>query len=125
MTRREIFSAAMEHRAVGRVLVDQGKQVGSIHRKGYQAVRAVMGLPPTPGRILDRMSQCVVTDEDLLQAWGIDFRWLEPHWVQIREVDASHYRNLFGVLFRDSGDYFSVADAPLRGFGGLRLARLR
>jgi uroporphyrinogen decarboxylase len=104
----------MAHRELGRVLVDQGKQVGSIHRKGYAKIRGIMGLPPSNPPILDRMSQCVVSDEDLLEAWGIDFRWLEPVWVQIRDIDEKHYRNLFGVLFQDSGDYFSVADAPLR-----------
>jgi uroporphyrinogen decarboxylase len=114
MTRREIFSAAMEHRGEGRVLVDQGKQVGSIHRFGYAKIRETMGLPPAAERILDRMSQCVISDEDLLTAWGIDFRWLEPKWTQIREIDEKHYRNLFGVLFQDSGNYFSIADAPLR-----------
>ncbi len=117
MNRREIFTASMNREEVGRVLVDQGKQVGSIHKFGYAAIRDIMGLPPREGRILDRMSQCVVSDEDLLEAWGIDFRWLEPRWVQIEEVDDTHYRNLFGVLFRDSGDYFSVCDAPLRESG--------
>ncbi|MBL7005665.1 MAG: hypothetical protein ISR78_01140 [Spirochaetia bacterium] len=114
MNRREIFIAAMNHQEVGRVLVDQGKQVGSIHKFGYAKIREIMGLPPKEGVILDRMSQCVVSDEDLLEAWGIDFRWLIPNWVQIEEIDADHYRNLFGVLFRNSGDYFSVYDAPLR-----------
>jgi uroporphyrinogen decarboxylase len=114
MNRREIFTAAMNHQEVGRVLVDQGKQVGSIHKYGYAKIREIMGLPPKEGVILDRMSQCVISDEDLLEAWGIDFRWLIPNWVQIEEIDADHYRNLFGVLFRNSGDYFSVYDAPLR-----------
>jgi uroporphyrinogen decarboxylase len=114
MNRREIFAAAMEHREAGRVLVDQGKQVGSIHKSGYAKIRTIMGLPAKEPVILDRMSQCVISDEDLLEAWGIDFRWLEPHWVQIEDIDDKSYRNLFGVLFRDSGDYFSVADAPLK-----------
>jgi uroporphyrinogen decarboxylase len=60
------------------------------------------------------MSQCVVSDEDLLEAWGIDFRWLIPNWVQIEEIDDKSYRNLFGTLFKDSGDYFAVSDAPLK-----------
>ncbi len=115
MNRREIFTAAMNHQETGRVLVDQGKQVGSIHKFGYARIREMMGLPPKEGIILDRMSQCVISDEDLLEAWGIDFRWLIPNWVQIEEIDEDHYRNLFGVLFRNSGDYFSVYDAPLKG----------
>ena len=115
MNRREIFTAAMNHQETGRVLVDQGKQVGSIHKFGYARIREMMGLPPKEGIILDRMSQCVISDEDLLEAWGIDFRWLIPNWVQIEEIDEDHYRNLFGVLFRNSGDYFSIYDAPMKG----------
>jgi uroporphyrinogen decarboxylase len=114
LNRRDIFKNTMDHKEVGRILVDQGKQVGSIHKFGYGKIREVMDLPVRGGRILDRMSQCVVSDEDLLEAWGIDFRWLIPNWVQITEIDESHYRNLFGVLFKDSGDYFSVYDAPLK-----------
>jgi len=115
MTRREIFDATMSHREAGRVLIDHGKQVGSIHRLIYNDVRREMGLPPARIRILDRMSQCAVTDEDLLSMWGIDFRWLVPRWTQVQEIDEDSYRNLFGVLFRNMGDYFSVADAPLSG----------
>jgi uroporphyrinogen decarboxylase len=115
LNRREIFNKTMNHEGEGRVLVDQGKQVGSIHKFGYAAIRKEMGLPEVKNpKILDRMSQCVVSDEDLLEAWGIDFRWLVPNWVQIEEIEAKSYRNLFGILFKDSGDYFSVADAPLK-----------
>ena len=115
MNRREIFNKTMNHEGVGRVLVDQGKQVGSIHKFGYAAIRKEMGLPEVKNpKILDRMSQCVVSDEDLLEAWGIDFRWLVPNWVQMKEIDEKSYRNMFGTLFRDSGDYFAVSDAPLK-----------
>ena len=69
MNRREIFDATMDHKEVGRVLVDQGKQVGSFHKKEYNKVRTVLGLPETDNfTILERMKQCVVSDEDVLQA---------------------------------------------------------
>jgi uroporphyrinogen decarboxylase len=116
LNRREIFKSIMNFEETGRVLVDQGKQVGSIHKFGYTVIRKEMGLPEVKNpKILDRMSQCVVSDEDLLEAWGIDFRWLVPNWVQIEEIDETSYRNLFGTLFKDSGDYFAVSDAPLKG----------
>lgn len=121
MNRREIFDVTMdrskEKPADGaRVLVDQGKQVGSIHKFAYNDIRKVMGLPPVDNPpILDRMSQCVVSDEDLLEAWGIDFRWLEPKWTQIEKIDEKHYRNLFGALFKDMGDFFSLYESPLKG----------
>jgi uroporphyrinogen decarboxylase len=120
--RRENFEIAMSHREPEWVPVDHGKQVSSIHKLNYNAIRREMGLGERDFEILDRMSQCVHTHEDLLQAWDIDFRWLIPHWTQIQEIDADHYRNLFGVLFQNSGDYFSIADSPLRekGMDGLR-----
>jgi uroporphyrinogen decarboxylase len=114
MNRREIFKRTMNHEEAGRVLVDQGKQVTSIHRLAYPAIRKVMGLPEKQGRILDRMSQCVWSDEDLLEAWNIDFRWIVPNWVQIQEIDKDNYRNMFGTLFTNSGSYFAIADAPLK-----------
>ena len=123
MNRREIFDVTMNRRSEdlrkgARVLVDQGKQVGSIHKYAYNDIRKAMGLPPVENPpILDRMSQCVVSGEDLLEAWGIDFRWLEPKWTQIEEVDKDHYRNLFGALFKDMGDCFSLFESPLKGKG--------
>ncbi len=114
MNRREIFARTMNHEAFGRVLVDQGKQVTSIHRNAYAAIRAEMGLPPKEGKILDRMSQCVWSDEDLLEAWGIDFRWIVPNWVQVKEIDENHYKNMFGTLFVNSGSYFAISESPLR-----------
>ena len=118
MNRREIFDATMNHKEAGRVLVDHGKQVGSFHKKEYNPVRKVLGLPEVRDfAILDRMNQCVVSDEDVLEALGADFRWLIPGWTQIEEVDQDHYRNLFGVLFRNMGDSYSEVDSPLREAG--------
>lgn len=116
-SRRECFDIAMSRREPEKVLLDHGKQVSSIHKNIYHAVRRKMGLGEVPCRILDRMSQCVHTDEDLLELWGVDFRWLIPNWTGITEIDSCHYRNLFGVLFQDSGDYFSISQSPLRGAG--------
>lgn len=117
INRRECFELTMNHQEAQKVLLDQGKQVSSIHKFTYNAVRNEMGLSEKPCRILDRMSQCVHTDEDLLELWGVDFRWLIPNWTGITEIDKHHYRNLFGVLFQDAGDYFSIAESPLRGKG--------
>ena len=114
MTHREIFKAIVSHHGAGRVLVDQGKQVSSIHRSCYGAIRKAAGLPEKEGRILDRMSQCVWSDEDLLERWGVDFRWLVPVWTQLEEMDADNYRNMWGTHFTNAGDYFAIAEPPLR-----------
>jgi uroporphyrinogen decarboxylase len=118
MNRRELFDSTMNYQEAERLLVDHGKQVSSIHKLNYNPIRAEFGLPENKDyKILDRMSQCVVTDEDLLELWGIDFRWLIPNWTNIKEIDAQHYRNTFGALFKDSGDYFAISESPLKGKG--------
>lgn len=124
-SRRENFLRTVNHQDPDRVLIDHGKQVSSIHRLNYNPIRKEMGLPEIPEsefRILDRMSQCVVTDEDLLKLWQVDFRWLVPRWTQITELDGDRYLNLFGALFQNAGDYYSLAESPLKGKGPEGLA---
>jgi len=118
MTPRENFEAAMNHRQPERVLVDMGKHIGSIHKRAYPRLREVLGNVPmvNDGLILDRMAQTVVPDEALLERLGIDFRWVVPHWVQVKErSDAPGYIDMWGVPYRspDDGDHFAVDGAPL------------
>ncbi len=41
------------------------------------------------------MVQNVFPDEKLLQKFNIDFRWLVPNWVGIREVEGENaYRDM-------------------------------
>lgn len=119
MTPRENFAAAMSHREPERVLVDMGKHIGSIHKRAYKRLKAY--LPDVPmhneGLILDRMAQTVVPDEALLQRLGIDFRWIVPHWVQVKErEDVPGYVDMWGVPYRrtDDGDHYAVDGAPLK-----------
>lgn len=119
MTRREIFDATMAHKAEGRVLVDQGKQVAAIHKYAYNPLREAMGLKPIDlkdMKILDRMSQCIWSDEDFLQACHIDFRWVVPPWMQVKQVDEDNYYNMWGTLFKkdENGSYFAINKSPLR-----------
>lgn len=122
MNRREIFSRTMNFEEAGRVLVDQGRQVGSIHKWAYPKIRKVMGLPKvTEPRILDRQSQCVWSNEDLLEAWNIDFRWLVPKWTNVTEIDERTYRNTFGTIFETTnGDYYHIKESPMRNAPDLK-----
>ncbi len=119
MTPRENFIAAMNHRQPERVLVDMGKHIGSIHKKAYVKLRDYLGDVPmhNQDRILDRMAQTVVPDEALLQRLGIDFRWVVPHWVQVREREGVNgYIDMWGVPYRATADqdHFAVDGAPLK-----------
>ena len=119
MTPRENFHAAMNHREPERLLVDMGKHIGSIHKKAYLKLKAYLGDVPmlNEGRILDRMAQTVVPDEALLQRLGIDFRWVVPHWVQVKPRDGvDGYIDMWGVPYRATADqdHYAVDGAPLK-----------
>ena len=69
MNSRERFTKAMNHEATDRVLVDMGKQVGSLHKFEYQKLYEHLGEPEwmkNHSVILDKMAQTVVPDEELL-----------------------------------------------------------
>ena len=86
MDRREAFAATVNHQEPERVLVDYGKHIGSFHRQAYEQLTEHLGLG-TEVKILDRMAQNVVLDEAVCQRLGIDFRWIVPRWVGVREAE--------------------------------------
>lgn len=117
-TPRECFADAVNHRQPERLPIDFGKHIGSIHRRAYPALREHLGNVPMSNdeRILDRMAQTVWPDEALLERFDIDFRWVVPNWVQVRErEDADGYVDMWGVPYRAAGqrDHYVVDGAPL------------
>lgn len=120
MKPRERLRAVLQHREPDRVPVDFGKHIGSLHRDAYQALRAhlpELELPPEPA-ILDRMAQNVRLDEVLCRRLGIDFRWIVPHWVGVRDEEvagASGYRDMWGVphAFVPTGCHYVPMGCPL------------
>ena len=120
MTPRERFFKAMNHEQPDRVLIDMGKQVGSLHKYEYIKLKEHLGNPSwmkNENVILDKMAQSVVIDEELLQKFGVDFRWLIPNWVNVREFqteEKSGYFDMWGSEFKDMGDYYALVDAPLK-----------
>jgi uroporphyrinogen decarboxylase len=120
MNRREIFAATTSHRQPERVLVDYGKHIGSFHRRAYDHLRAhlpELDLPEQP-TILDRMAQNIVIPERLCQHLGLDFRWLVPHWVGVRDVMIDGVRGYVDMWhtphrWTDVGNYYAVHAQPL------------
>lgn len=109
----------MNHREPERLLLDMGKHIGSIHKKAYRKLKVYLGDVPmhNEDRILDRMAQTVVPDEALLQRLGIDFRWVVPHWVQVKPRDGvDGYVDMWGVPYRATADqdHYAVDGAPLK-----------
>lgn len=120
MNRRELFSATVNHQQPERVLVDYGKHIGSFHKNAYAQLRthlADLSLAPEP-KILDRMAQNIVLEEALCQRLGLDFRWVVPNWVRVRDIEMDGvpgYLDMWNTphKFTDAGQYFAVAGQPL------------
>ena len=120
MKPRERFIKAMNHEPVDRVLIDMGKQVGSLHKFQYQRLYEYLGRPEWMQNhdvILDRMAQTVVPDEKLLEKFGVDFRWLIPHWVGVTPFEKNGrrgYYDMWGTTFSEMEDYYAITDTPLK-----------
>jgi len=120
MNSRERFNTAMNHEPTDRVLIDMGKQVGSLHKFEYQRLYEYLGKPEWMQNhdvILDRMAQSIVPDEELLQKFGVDFRWLIPNWVGIKPFERGErtgYIDMWGTTFGKMKDYFALTDMPLK-----------
>lgn len=109
----------MNHQQPDRLLLDMGKHIGSIHRRAYVKLREHLGDETLQNEnlILDRMAQTVVPDESLLQRFDIDFRWLVPNWVQVKErTDVPGYVDMWGVPYKatEDWDHCVVDGAPMR-----------
>lgn len=118
MLPRDNFRLAMSHQDPEWVPIDMGKHIGSVHRLAYPKLRDHLGNVPmrNEGTILDRMAQTVIPDETLLQRLHIDFRWIVPHWVQVKErTDTNGYVDMWGVPYRATSnqEHYAVDGAPL------------
>jgi len=116
MNPRERFEAAVNHREPDRVPVDLGRHVGSLHRLSYARLVDHLGDSDLRNhdRILDRMVQNVHLDEKLLRRLNIDFRWLVPNWVGVREVEGEDaYLDMWGIKWVHMLDSYSIVESPL------------
>ena len=117
MDRRTAFAATMHHQQPERVLVDYGKHIGSFHINAYEKLKAYLGIQ-TETKILDRMAQNVVLDEEVCLRLGIDFRWIVPNWVGVRDVEIDGnpgYIDMWQTPHKwtDVGQYYAIHSSPL------------
>jgi uroporphyrinogen decarboxylase len=117
MNRREAFYVTVSHREPERVLVDYGKHIGSFHASAYAVLKDALGIEAET-RILDRMAQNVVLDEAVCQRLGIDFRWVVPHWVGVRDVEIEGERGYVDMWqtphkWTGVGQYYAIHGQPL------------
>lgn len=120
MNPRERLRATLEHREPDQLLVDYGKHIGSFHRAVYAKLGAhLREVPMHDGScILDRMAQNVVLDEALCQRLGIDFRWVIPHWIGVRDIEIdgeAGYVDMWQTphKFTPIGNYYAIHSHPL------------
>lgn len=116
MTPRERFKRITNHQEADRVPVDMGSHVASIHRITYGKLRDYLkdGSLVNDNLILDRMVQNVIPDEKLLQRYNVDFRWIAPNWIDVTDVDADKYRDMWGIVWQHMLDAYSVYSSPLQ-----------
>ena len=117
MNRREIFAASLAHQQPERVLVDYGKHIGSFHVNAYEDLKTKLGIH-TETKILDRMAQNVRLDEEVCQRLGIDFRWVVPNWVGVRDMEIDGERGYIDMWqtphkWTDVGQYYAIHASPL------------
>lgn len=124
MTSRQRIHLALSHREADRVPLDLGGTVlTSIHRQSYHRLRQHMALPPSPDvPLMDLYQQIVVVEDDLLQAWGADVRFVGPGLPEPPRVeqcdDATQITDEWGISWRmptDRGLYYDMARHPLAG----------
>jgi len=117
MNRREAFQATVNHQEPERLLIDFGKHIGSFHRGAYDILNAHLGLK-LEARILDRMAQNVVLDEAICERLGIDFRWIVPNWIGVRDIEIDGEKGYIDMWntphkWTDFGEYYAIHDQPL------------
>jgi len=117
MNRRENFQAIINHQEPERILVDFGKHIGSFHRDAYGLLISELGLT-SETRILDRMAQNVVLDEEVCQELGIDFRWIIPNWIGVRDIEVDGQPGYIDMWqtphkWSEEGGYYAIHDQPL------------
>jgi len=116
MNRRAAFATILNHQEPDRVLVDYGKHIGSFHVSVYEQIKAHLGVE-SEIKILDRMAQNVVLDEEICQKLGIDFRWVVPNWVGVRDIEIDGepgYIDMWQTPHKwtEVGQYYAIHSSP-------------
>ncbi len=116
MDRRTAFAATLNHQEPDRVLVDYGKHIGSFHINSYKQLKAALGVQAET-KILDRMAQNVMLDEEVCQRLGIDFRWIVPNWIGVQDMEIDGepgYIDMWQTPHKwtDVGQYFAIHSSP-------------
>lgn len=120
MNHRERVLAALDHREPDRVPIDFGTtRCTSIHVAAYERLKSLLGID-APNVISDRMQQCVLVDDRILERLDVDTRGLilgSPDGMPDQELDEFTYRDEWGVVrSKPPGSYwYDLRRSPLAG----------
>ncbi len=130
MTPRERVMAALNHQEPDRVPIDLGQVGGDgITAIAYRNLVNYLGLPERPIRIKHKFAQEALVDEDVLQRFRVDFRFVEPGgpdgWKD-RWLTESSYEDEWRVVrsMPLGGYYYDLTASPLAGEEGATLEAL-
>ena len=118
MNHRERVLSAISHNLVDRVPMDLGStHVTGIYRIAYTNLRNYLGLESTEGRIVNKMQQIVLPDEDVLKYFDIDVRGIymnSPYRSFAKDFEDGSYRDMFGVIRKMPTPkyYYDIISSP-------------
>jgi uroporphyrinogen decarboxylase len=119
---KERALTALTHGKVDRVPIDLGGWVTTIHKKAYDNLIQLLGIPEAEKEVYDWIRQTVIPHVKLLELLEIDFRHIFPgkpnKWeYEIREEnDYLEVTDEWGVKYhkpKDGGNYFDAVEGPL------------
>ncbi|RJQ58389.1 MAG: uroporphyrinogen-III decarboxylase [Desulfobacteraceae bacterium] len=119
MTPRERAMTALNLEEPDRVPLDLGQAAGdAITITAYKNLIRHLGFPERPIRVLSKLGQTALVDEDVLKRFRIDFRRIDlgapVHW-RDEPVGENSYRDEWGVIRTrpKGGFYYDLTGSPL------------
>jgi len=117
MTPRERVRRAINHQEPDRVPIDNNGIVSSIHEVAYGNLLGYLGLKEEP-LVFDAVQRIVLNSEQVLQALGVDTRYLYPNapesWSYAEKPDGT-WKDEFGVTYKRVGLYADTVIPAMRG----------
>ncbi len=118
MTSRERVMAALNHQEPDRVPIDLGQVGGDgITAVAYRNLIRYLGLPERPIQIKHKFAQEALVDEDVLQRFRVDLRFVEPGapdgWTDLA-LSENSYQDEWGVVrtMPPGGYYYDLTRSP-------------
>jgi len=119
MKPRERVLAALSLQESDRVPIDLGQAAGDAITIGaYKNLIKHLKLPERPIRILSKLGQTALADEDVLKRFRVDFRRIDlgaPDYWKDEHIGEDSYRDEWGIVRTrpKGGFYYDLTESPL------------